>query len=201
MTQVALAQAIGVAQPTLSNLEKGRNADTSFLPEIERATGFLARWLRTGRGPQQIVDNTGGWFTVPLYDVAASMGGGLAVPEHVELVRAVSVDLNALRKFASFSSPDNLSFITGYGSSMEPTFFDGDVLLIDQGVGDVKFDAIYALERGTELFIKRLQRKVDGSLLMISDNKLYEPQVISPSEMDSFRVRGRVVLVWNTKRV
>lgn len=140
---------------------------------------------------------------IPLFDVRASMGFGAHQPDHIEVVRHIAVSLPDLRRQASFSAPTNLSFITGYGNSMEPTFSDGDVLLVDEGVEQVKYDAVYVLERNRELFIKRIQRRPDGGWLMISDNKLYEPQVITLADLEAgtFNVRGRVVLAWNARKL
>lgn len=210
LTQEALAKRIGIKQPTLSGLESGKNNETAFLPEIERETGFRALWLKNGRGPDRVDAEpeavTGellpaGTALIPQFDVRGSMGEGIDVPEHLDVVRHIAVSIPDLRRQANFTSPDNLSFITGYGNSMEPTFYDGDVLLVDQGVNEIKYDAVYALEKGKELFIKRIQRRPDGSYVMLSDNKLYEPQPVRRQDMHEFNVRGRVVLAWNAKKV
>ena len=84
---------------------------------------------------------------------------------------------------------------------MRPTFDDGDVLLVDRGITEIKIDAIYVLSLNDELYIKRLQRRPNGSVVMISDNKNYEPYTIAESELDRFKVLGRVVLAWNAHRL
>lgn len=210
LTQEVLAKRIGIKQPTLSGLESGKNNETAFLPEIERETGYRALWMRSGKKPEKVdqpAERTEGELMprdaalIPQFDVRGAMGEGVDVPEHLEVVRHIAVNIPDLRRLASFTSAENLSFITGYGNSMEPTFYDGDVLLIDQGVQDIKYDAVYALEKGKELFIKRIQRRPDGSYVMLSDNKLYEPQPVRRQDMHEFNVRGRVVLAWNAKKV
>ena len=100
-----------------------------------------------------------------------------------------------------YSSLDNLALITGLGDSMEGTFSDGDVLLVDRGVTEVKLDAVYVLSLHDELYIKRLQRRPDGSLLMISDNDKYPPYVIENGDRDAFKVEGRVLLAWNARKL
>jgi len=104
------------------------------------------------------------------------------------------------RHAATFSTPDQLALITGFGDSMEPTFADGDTLLVDRGVSDIKLDAIYVLALNDELFVKRIQRGGDGSFTMISDNKNYLPRQVTRSEREHFRVLGRVVMAWNSRR-
>lgn len=138
---------------------------------------------------------------IPKLDLSASMGDGAHLPDHVEVVYSIAVSISELRRRVSFSSPSALRFLTGYGNSMEPTFRDGDLLLVDTGVSNVDIDAVYVLELNDALYIKTLQRRPDGSILMISDNKKYEPYLIRDADRDKFVVRGRVLLVWNAKHL
>lgn len=129
------------------------------------------------------------------------MGNGAHAPEHDEVVTHMDISEQWLRRNATFTKPENLALITGYGDSMQPTYSDGDVLLVDRGVNDVRVDAIYVLALAEELYIKRLQRRPDGTVLMISDNKAYEPYAITNGKRDQFRVLGRVVMAWNARRM
>lgn len=142
-----------------------------------------------------------GTISIALMNVHAAMGSGAVAPEHEEVVQRMVLSEPWLRRNAAFSKSDNLALVTGIGDSMAPTFHDGDVLMVDRGISDVKVDAVYVLSLKDELYIKRLQRRPDGSVLMISDNKSYEPYLIVNGERDMFRVLGRVVLAWNAKRM
>jgi len=53
MTQVELAQKVGIAQPTLSNLEKGNYVGTSSMIDIAIALGVRPEWLATGKGDRK----------------------------------------------------------------------------------------------------------------------------------------------------
>jgi phage repressor protein C with HTH and peptisase S24 domain len=138
---------------------------------------------------------------VPLTNAVASMGRGLFAPEHDEVVSSMSVNRAWLSRNATFTSHTNLALVTGFGDSMKGTFEDGDILLVDRGVTEVKVDGVYVLSLNDELYIKRLQRRPGGSLLMISDNDRYEPYEINGKHQAEFAVLGRVVLAWNAKRL
>ena len=138
---------------------------------------------------------------IPLLDVEASMGPGAILPDYEELVEKITVTREWLRRNVMATNPTNLQLITGYGDSMDGTFSDGDVLLVDRGITEIKMDAVYVLSLNDELYIKRLQRRPDGSVLMISDNKKYEPYLIQNGERSKFQVLGRVVLVWNAHKM
>lgn len=84
---------------------------------------------------------------------------------------------------------------------MEGTFNDGDLLLVDRGVKDIRVDAVYVVAIDGELFVKRMQRKPGGGVLMISDNKKYDPIEIHPSTLSRFDVLGRVLIAWNERRL
>lgn len=136
-----------------------------------------------------------------VFDISASMGPGKTLTDYANVVERISVSAHWLRSNVKFSTPENLGLITAYGDSMEPTFRDGDVLLVDRGVGDVKIDAVYVLALHDDLYIKRLQRRPDGQILMKSDNKNYDPYVIKDGDIDQFRVLGRVLMAWNAVRL
>jgi transcriptional regulator with XRE-family HTH domain len=53
MSQGKLGQAVGMSQPSISDLEKGESATTSFTASIAAALGVSALWLETGRGPRK----------------------------------------------------------------------------------------------------------------------------------------------------
>lgn len=162
-----------------------------------------AHWLFDETGKRKPMDpvNSGDTLEIERLDVGFSMGTGLAMQDRVEVVERMKVSANWVRRSVNATSPENLRLITAYGDSMEDTFSDGDILLIDTGVAEIRIDAVYALELNGELYIKRLQRRPDGSVLMISDNKKYEPFTIQNGEREQFQVLGRVLLAWNAVKL
>ena len=143
-----------------------------------------------------------GTIRIPKLDVAASMGNGLTLPsDYSEVIEILAINEEYLRSAVAFSNRDNLAMITGYGDSMQGTYNDGDLLLVDRGVTEIKIDAVYVLCLDGELYIKRIQRRPDGTLLMLSDNKNYPPYEIKNGELATFQVLARVLLVWNAKRL
>ena len=130
------------------------------------------------------------------------MGVGLPAPELETMVGALMVSRDWLRnELRQVTNAEDLAVLTGYGDSMAGTFADGAQLIVDRGVTEVKVDAVYVLALNDELYVKRLQRRPNGSILMISDNKKYEPYLIQDTERDRFMVLGRVVGVWNFEKL
>ena len=143
------------------------------------------------------------FVTIPQFDVSASMGPGCAPPEHtVEVIRDITVHVDWLKSQGlNFSKLENLAIIDGDGDSMEGTFRNGDALLVDRGISDVRTDAIYVFTLDGDLFIKRLQRMTGGSLRMISDNPIYPAIVIEGAQLDRVHIQARVLLAWNARKL
>jgi phage repressor protein C with HTH and peptisase S24 domain len=149
------------------------------------------------------VSQDSGSITVPVLEVEASMGAGRVVNASEPVVGGMTLSREWARgHLPAVSSYANLAVITASGDSMVPTFSDGDILLVDRGVGEVKIDAIYVIGRGDELFVKRIQRRLAGGELVVrSDNPLFEPESIRGPELGNVRILGRVVYAWNGRRL
>lgn len=128
---------------------------------------------------------------VPRYDVTASAGGGSVV--HSELI----VDYLAFRQEWVAKMKLNgkrLCLIEVRGDSMEPVLLNGDLVLIDTRVDRLSIDGIYVVQYRDRLLVKRLQTKLDGTVIISSDNPAYTPEELKPEEAEGLVVVG--VVVW-----
>lgn len=175
----------GDAEPSLRNLVS-----------IQDVTGVAFQWMATGEGPMFEVDQhegarAPGFVYVPRYDVRVSAGSG-------QLVESES-----LKGFVAFRedwvrsrlrrNPANLVAFEAFGDSMSPTIADGDVMLVDTSEDRVRGPAIYVVLAGNEAIVKRVELKLDGSLVAKSDNPAYEPIVLRGDQVHELRVLGKVV--------
>ncbi len=137
------------------------------------------------------------FIKVPRYDIHASAGAGPAI--HSEQI----VDHWAFKpEWVQHNlgvAPRDLALISVKGDSMVPTLSSGDMVLIDTHSGRVENDAVYVLQHEGDLRVKRIQRKMDGTLVVMSDNKQYSDEVLSPPNAALLNVVGRVV--WAGRRM
>jgi len=91
-------------------------------------------------------------------------------------------------------SPSHMILIDIYGNSMEPELKDGDTVLIDTSEKDILAGAIYAVGIDDTIMVKRIE-KHPGKVVLMSDNKDYEPVYLSQHEMNSVRIIGKVVWI------
>lgn len=90
---------------------------------------------------------------------------------------------------------DDLFVIYIKGESMQPRLHSGDVVLIHKGVNKIQADGVYALNVLGDLKIKRLNVKLDGTVVIKSDNPEYEDDVYSSETAQNISVLGRCVWV------
>ncbi len=204
-----LARRTGVTRANLSLILGGTTQSllSGTAQTLSDALNIRVEWLVTGRGdmrpaPTSYRPRGGDEFEIKQLDVNGSMGMGMTPPDHIDTVKTVVVSLTELRKQCSFSSPEKLQIITGLGQSMSPTFVDGDPLLVDTGVVDVKIDAVYVFDLDGELYIKRLQRMPGHKIRVISDNRgAFDSYDLTPDQITRMNVRGMIVLGWNARRM
>lgn len=134
---------------------------------------------------------------VPQYDVRASAGHGSLI--HSEQI----VDHLAFKKAWVRSELDccekNLALITVKGDSMEPTLSHRDLILIDLRKNQITDNAIYVLQYDGALLVKRIQRKMDGAIIIKSDNPEYENEKLSAKQANLLNVLGMVV--WHGRKM
>jgi phage repressor protein C with HTH and peptisase S24 domain len=216
LTQVQLSDRAGVKQSDISKLERGDSMTTAKLPQLARALDVDSFWLSTGTGsphtaaPMAITVREPAatpylpgfeQLSVPVLSAAASMGGGIEQHDDIVVGRLTLSPQWVTKTLKPLSRLDNLRFIHGYGDSMEPTFTDGDILLVDAGVFDVKVDGIYVLEANERLYVKRVRQRIDGTFEISSDNPTVKTVDVLTSGSTPVSVKGRVIWAWNGKKL
>lgn len=191
---------------------------------ISEKTGVSLNWLVMGSGPMMmgqaaLVEErlSGGYATgrpakrketppgtdesdyvqIPRYEIQASAGGG-AVVQSEQVVDFLHFRADWVKNALGIPV-QHLALINVLGDSMEPTLSDGDLILIDLSTYRVQDNAVYVLKFNGALLVKRIQRKLDGSVIVASDNKIYDPEVVSGEMLDTLNVVGRVV--WCGRRM
>ncbi|MDC3742503.1 MULTISPECIES: XRE family transcriptional regulator [Pseudomonas syringae group] len=188
-----LEEKINLSPGTLVNPERSAESDASEVSQTTDATLIDSRRVMQSLG----------FITIPHLNVTASMGSGNVPPEHhVEVIKDITVHLDWLKtQGLAFSGIENLAIITGDGDSMDGTFRDGDSLLVDRGITEIRTDAVYVFTLDGDLYIKRLQRMTGGALRMISDNPVYPAIVIEGANLAKVHIQARVLLVWNARKL
>lgn len=152
------------------------------------------QYRKTKSAPPLLTED---FITVPRYDVEACAGHG-AVIHSEQIVDHLAFRADWVRHALGVQQSD-LALISVKGDSMEPTLSNGDLILLDMHQGKIEDNAIYALQHNGTLLVKRIQRRMDGSVVVSSDNPRYEAETIGAEGVGALRVVGRVV--WAGRRM
>lgn len=199
----SFAQRAGISAGGLRALLKGGKPTLDTLLGIARSNEINLDWLATGEGPmrrgdssqvtvQHMMPATIGedFVLIPRLDVQASAGNG-AVAMHEEALDFLAFQASWLR--ARNINPAFAQVLTARGDSMEPTVRDGDVLLVDTSITMVRDNALYIVIYDGMVVVKRVHKRLDGSVLLISDNERYPAEDVPAHRTVELHIAGRVV--------
>ncbi|HLZ64640.1 MAG TPA: S24 family peptidase [Aliidongia sp.] len=203
-----LAKAAGVSPSALRKWLRGEaEPSRERLITFADAAGVEIAWLVRGEGEQPNLEDTSAkqrdaasdsatrspvddFLLLPHRPKAAAAGSGRPAPEHPAEFIAFRHDWI---RTAFDLDPEQVMLISAVGDSMEPGIRDGDLLLVDTRPSNFTEFGIYVFEARGERLVKRVQRKFDGTLYVISDNNVYQPEVISSDLATEIKVVGKVI--------
>lgn len=179
------------------------------LVSLATAAGVGIGWLASGEGPEPDFDSGEGagarhtarggdelarFVRLPRRATTAA-AGAIARPEP----DWVDTEFIALRqdwvRKAVGVDPAHVGLEIAVGDSMRPTIENGNILLVDTAEREFGQFGVYVVEISGERLVKRIQRKLDGTIVLISDNPSYERDHLSPDHLPQVKIVGRVVWI------
>ncbi len=186
----ALAMAARVSEGVVRKWKAGESDPSrENLISLARASGVRIEWLATGEGPKTEAE-AAEFVRIPLYDIEVSAGPG-EIPVDESIREYIPLKISWL-KAELRTGVTGILAVPVRGDSMHPTIDDGDLVLVER-TSEIRDDAIYVFRRGDVLQIKRLQALPGGRFQVISDNPVYKPYMVDPTEHHEYAVIGRVV--------
>ncbi len=217
-TQKIASKQLQISEPTMNHYETGKRVPTADLLQ-KMVTLFKCdpAWLLTGTlpgspasrvpaadggsPPVQPQNQTGGLFDdfvyVPRFHIDSISG-----EDEIESLQVV--DHLAFKaewvKHELKTEPDKLLLMDYRGDAMDPTLRTGDLVLIDQAHNRFVQDGIYLLQIDRGLTIKRLEHRVNGTVVIRGDNPAASrEEVLDRKDLSHVKLVGR--LVWVGKKI
>ena len=197
LSQTALAQIGGVGKTTQIKYEKGTSSpDSAYLSAISEE-GVDIFYVLKGQRPGtlnaqplgvQLSELAPDLSPVKMYDIEAAAGAGRSFEG--EPVKT-TLYFSSAELAEQGLDPAQVVGIKVRGDSMDGTLADGDWVLVDRSNRDPKQEGVFLLLVSGERRIKRVQRLAGGALYLISDNDLYQPEMIKPQDMGNVEILGR----------
>ncbi|WP_297434089.1 LexA family transcriptional regulator [Sulfurimonas sp.] len=184
-----VAAVLGISQMNFATMKKRDKIPFNELLDFCAKRSLSINWLLYGQSPESLVDATNKFYIVKYFnDINASAGGGSDV--EFEEVEELEIPEQFVFMLGGEKELKNIEAINVSGDSMEPTFSYNDIVFINRSKTDVNRGGIFTIRTEGGLFIKRVHKRIDGKLDVISDNSVYDKQILAPNELE---IVGRVV--------
>lgn len=210
LTQQQVADAVGTSRqavqrwsagspPSLANLKKLANylgvSVSALVSEDKAAELTMARVTDVSAPPAEYAQR------VPVFDVYAACGNrdieAGAQSDQDVVVGFIDFAKAFLQRLAGVTSLGHLKVVNTRGDSMEPTILQKSFVLVDSNQTRLTADGIYCLRVHGQIFLKRIQRDLDGSILLLSDNPRYQPRQVSRTDLENAEIIGRIIFCFN----
>ncbi len=161
-------------------------------PSVKSITLFSEKykinynWLFSGKGNMFQNGTEDNLAKIDIINLKPGMGSGTETFEIFKIGDFI-IEKSYLYPYL----PDQVKAIFVHGDSMTPTLHNGDVVLYSPGL--IRDNGIYILDVFGNMKCKRIEFKLDGSFLVISDNQRYESETVKPEENQTVRVCGKVI--------
>jgi phage repressor protein C with HTH and peptisase S24 domain len=188
LTQQQFASVLGgVTRGAVGNWERGQGIKRENLELVARKFEVSFEWLASGRGAMAFPSIPTSVEPVNAQIAGKVSGGGVAIPLYGQAVGGVDGEfvLNDGTRLADIVAPPVLAGIEGAyavsvsGESMEPRYFDGEVVFVHPKRRAVRGDFVVAQihnpNEGPPLaYVKRLVRFNEGGLVLEQFNPTKE---------------------------
>lgn len=184
-----VASMLGISQMNFATMKKREKIPYEELLDFCAKRSIAINWLLYGQSPESLIEPTNKFYMVRYFsDVSASAGGGALDNEEDSV--PLMLEGSFVASLGGERELKNIEAINVSGDSMEPTFAYGDMIFVNRSKTDIGRGGIFTINTEHGLFIKRLQKRIDGKIDVISDNKEYAKQTLDAHELT---VVGRVV--------
>lgn len=183
-----VAQALDISQVNFATMKNRGKIPFDKILDFCASKKISINWLLYNQNPSSLIDTTDRYWIKYFPEVSVSAGGGAY--DSQDSYEKLDIPEYFVNMLGGQNMLKNLDAINVIGDSMEPTLNSDDIIFIDKSQNACSREGIYAFTTTAGLFVKRIQKRVDGNLDIISDNKEYPIQIVNPNEIS---LLGKVV--------
>ena len=184
-----VAQALGINQLTFATMKRRGKLPLNEILDFCAKRKISINWLLYNQATKSLEEKTDKYANVKYYgNIYASAGGGAF--NYNENVEEIILDEHMINLLGGKPEIKNIEAINVLGDSMEPTLYNGDIIFINRNLKDISKNGIFVISTPAGIFVKRVFLKSDGSIDLISDNKMYGIETVYS---DNIQIIGKVV--------
>lgn len=190
----AVEQSAGLTKDAIRSVI--RPDDRRSLPRIDKAEKIcealgLEFYIGPPRAPISNHQKIGADFArIPRYEAQLAAGAGARNGDNIP-TSSLAFRVDWLSKIGV--NPKHCCLVNVMGDSMEPTLYNGDLVMIDRQVRRFRSNRLFAFVNADgDAQVKRVTVHPEA-LALNSDNRNYEPQLLSKVDADRLTIIGQVV--------
>jgi hypothetical protein len=183
-----VADALDMTQINFATMKKRNRIPYDRILDFCALKRISINWLLYGQDPSSLIDSTDKYWIKFYPGIALSAGGGANMED--ESFEKLDIPDFFVSTLGGKENIKNIEAINVTGESMEPTLNDGDIIFVNTISKESNRDGIYAIHTPDGLLVKRIQRRADGNIDIISDNDVFSNQIISKNDLTIY---GKVV--------
>ncbi len=183
-----VAESLELSQANFATMKNRGKIPFSNILNFCAKKKISINWLLYDQNPDSLINTTDKYWIRYYPAVNVSAGGGAY--ENEESFESLQLPTYFINMLGGKENLKNIDAINVVGDSMEPTLNTDNIIFIDKTKNDISRDGIYAFTTIHGLFVKRIQKRVDGKLDIISDNKDYLSQILDKNEL---QILGKVI--------
>ncbi len=192
-----VAKALGIDPPYFAVLKKRGRIPLDAVADFCAKRRISINWLLYDQTPRSLEETTEKFATVRYFrSIHASAGGG-AQNDEIPADR-LALDEAVVRMLGGVGHLKHIDAIHVIGDSMEPLLGDGVTIFVDRSQKEIAGGGIFVVRTPGGVFVKRVMRRPDGKVVLLSENPVYPAETLLPDEVE---VIGRVVGKLESERV
>lgn len=204
------AESAGCSYQQLMRYYSGNPIKFDVVARLCQRFSLSLDWVWTGKEPEELfglqakkreaspdTDKFENSFVkIPVFDVRVSMGHG-SWGDDEQKISDLAFRRDWIR--AQGWNPEKLAVVTAVGNSMEGIIESGSPVLVDLSQPTINDAGIYVARLDDHLIIKHMQRDIDGTVYITSNNPAYREIVVSPDRLGDLHIVGRAV--WSDRKL
>lgn len=197
-----LAKLTGVTPQAVNNWFNRGNISKESASIIANEYGYHLSWIigisDDPKPSYQLEADDYHKHRIDYLDVRAAAGMvEFSNSDYPEIISSLWLSDDGMLELIGKKHSDGIYLINVPTDSMEPTIKKGDIVFIDTKINHYTGDGVYAFVVNGSLYIKRLQKLISGDYKMISDNKIYEPEIMNSDVYATAQFVGKFIRRWH----
>lgn len=205
LTQAELASAVGIAQASISDLERGKSASSTYSASIAKICGVNALWLETGDGYMVSVNEAGGASpSIAADQNESNVEPGppiTTMPRRIEIMGTAQLGNdgywlgldNSDGWVETWTRDEDAYALRLKGDSMAPAIRSGWVAVCEPNHRLVPGEYVMVTTVDGQSMVKELLFESEDGVSVMSVNSAYERRTIAWADIDKIHYVGAIL--------